>query len=199
MMKRLFDITLATLGLILTAPFLAVGALLIKLDSPGPVLFTQERIGRHLNPFRLYKLRTMIVELPTSDRLLTIGHDKRVTRVGRLLRRSKIDELPQLINVLKGDMSFVGPRPEVRTYVELYRTEFEELLSVRPGLTDLASVRFADEAAVLARAADPERTYIDVILPEKLRLARESIRRSSFCFDLYLIFKTPWSVLRPER
>jgi lipopolysaccharide/colanic/teichoic acid biosynthesis glycosyltransferase len=179
-------------SLILLLPFFAVIAVLIKLDTRGPVIFKQERIGRRFRPFVIYKFRTMAAAPPSSR--IALGDVSRVTRVGRLLRRAKFDELPQLVNILKGDMSLVGPRPEVRQFVELFRDDYAEILEARPGLTDLASIRYANEAALLAAAADPEAEYVARILPDKIRLAREYVRRSSVAFDLALLAKTLWYV-----
>ena len=190
MMKRMFDIVVAAAALVVLFPLLVLSALLIKLDSPGPIFFKQERIGRNFRPFWIYKFRTMAQDAPARGGLVTIGEDARVTRVGRLLRKSKIDEIPQLTNILKGDMALVGPRPEVRYYVELFRRDYEEILKVRPGLTDLASLKYRDEAALLGKAANPEDEYMRHVLPDKIRLAKDYLRRSSFLFDLSLILKT---------
>jgi len=190
MMKRMFDIVVAAAALVVLFPLLVLSALLIKLDSPGPIFFKQERIGRNFRPFWIYKFRTMAQDAPARGGLVTIGEDARVTRVGRLLRKSKIDEIPQLTNILRGDMALVGPRPEVRQYVELFRRDYEEILQVRPGLTDLASLKYRDEAALLGKAANPEDEYMRHVLPDKIRLAKDYLRRSSFLFDLGLILKT---------
>ena len=189
-MKRMFDIVVAAAALVVLFPLLVLSALLIKLDSPGPIFFKQERIGRNFRPFWIYKFRTMAQDAPARGGLVTIGEDARVTRVGRLLRKSKIDEIPQLTNILRGDMALVGPRPEVRYYVELFRRDYEEILKVRPGLTDLASLKYRDEAALLGKAANPEDEYRTRVLPDKIRLAKDYLRRSSFLFDLGLILKT---------
>jgi len=189
-MKRMFDIVVAAAALVVLFPLLVLSALLIKLDSPGPIFFKQERIGRNFRPFWIYKFRTMAQDAPARGGLVTIGEDARVTRVGRLLRKSKIDEIPQLTNILRGDMALVGPRPEVRQYVELFRRDYEEILQVRPGLTDLASLKYRDEAALLGKAANPEDEYRTRVLPDKIRLAKDYLRRSSFLFDLGLILKT---------
>jgi lipopolysaccharide/colanic/teichoic acid biosynthesis glycosyltransferase len=164
--------------------------MLVKMSSPGPVLFRQERIGRRFRPFHIYKFRTMVTDAQAKGGLLTSSGDPRVTRIGAVLRRMKIDELPQLFNVLKGDMSLVGPRPEVRKYVELFQTEYATILSVRPGITDIASVKYRDESDILAKCDNPEQEYIRRILPDKLRLAQEYVRRSSLMYDLALIFQT---------
>ena len=189
-MKRAFDISLAAVALIAAAPVFVLIAILIKLDSRGPIIFKQERVGKGFRPFLIYKFRTMVINAPRLGGPITYGNDSRITGAGRILRRTKLDELPQLVNVLKGDMSFVGPRPEVRQYVELFRPEYEHILQVRPGLTDLASLKYSDEASILGQSEDPEEEYITRLLPDKIRLAREYIRRSSFLFDLRLIFET---------
>ncbi|MGA2618533.1 MAG: sugar transferase [Thermoguttaceae bacterium] len=189
-MKRLLDVTIAGVGLILLCPLLAVVAALVKLTSRGPVFFRQERVGRGFRPFRIYKFRTMRRQAPHGGPQITFGSDPRITPVGRFLRASKLDELPQLINVLRGEMSLVGPRPEVPKYVQMFRPDYEEILQVRPGITDLASIRYRQEAAILGRAADPEQEYVRRVLPEKIRLAKEYIRRSSLRTDLAIIIKT---------
>jgi lipopolysaccharide/colanic/teichoic acid biosynthesis glycosyltransferase len=194
--KRGLDALVASVGLLLLSPVAAIAAILVKLDSPGPAIFRQERIGRRFRPFVLYKFRTMGIEATTHSSPITVGNDARVTRVGRTLRRTKIDELPQLWNVLKGDMSFVGPRPELREFVELFRQEYAEILEARPGITDLASIKYHDEASLLAGAAHPEEEYVRMILPDKIRLARESVRRSSIAFDLTVIAKTLVQIAR---
>jgi lipopolysaccharide/colanic/teichoic acid biosynthesis glycosyltransferase len=190
MMKRVFDVIVATGGLLLLTPSLLLVALLIKFDSPGPVFFTQERMGRRFQPFRIYKFRTMASEAPRLGGMITAGADPRITRIGRYLRWAKVDELPQLLNVLKGDMSVVGPRPEVRQYVELFRSDYEEILQVSPGITDLASVHYRHEAELLGRAENPEDRYVKEILPEKIKLAKEYLRQSSFFFDIVVLLKT---------
>jgi len=194
--KRLFDTTVALVSLALCTPLILAAAMLIKIDSPGPVFFRQRRIGRAFRPFDIYKFRTMRADAEPGGELLTVARDPRITRVGRVLRETKIDELPQLINVLKGDMSLVGPRPEVDRYVDLFRTEYREILSVRPGITDLASLKYRDESALLAQATSPELEYVTCILPDKLRLGREYIERSSLLFDLAVIGRTLAAVVR---
>jgi lipopolysaccharide/colanic/teichoic acid biosynthesis glycosyltransferase len=190
MSKRAFDFFAALLGLVLLSPLLLLVALLIKLDSPGPALFRQERIGKGFRPFRIYKFRTMVHDAPRRGGPITFGADPRITRLGQVLRKTKIDEFPQLINVLRGEMSFVGPRPEVRPYVELFRQDYEEILQFVPGITDLASVQYRDEAELLGQFEDPEAAYVKHILPEKIKLAKEYVRRSSLFFDITLILKT---------
>ncbi len=193
-MKRIFDFLVSAAGLIILAPLLLLVAILIKLDSRGPILFKQQRVGENFRPFLIYKFRTMYADAHTTSPL-TIGADPRITRTGKYLRASKFDELPQLINVLKGEMSLVGPRPELPRYVDLFRSDYEQILSVRPGLTDLASLKYSDEASILGHPADPEREYVSRLLPDKIRLAKEYIERSSFFFDAKLIFKTNIKIL----
>ncbi|MGH7797793.1 MAG: sugar transferase [Candidatus Binatia bacterium] len=195
-MKRLLDIVAASAGLLVLAPLLGAVALLIKLDSPGSVFFKQQRIGKGFRPFWIFKFRTMRQGDQTALPL-TVGGDPRITRIGAFLRRSKIDELPQLLNILKGDMTLVGPRPEVPRYVEAFHRDYEEILTMRPGLTDLASLKYSDESALLGRSSDPEEEYLQRVLPDKIRLGKEYIRRSSLIFDLNLIAKTFRRVIFP--
>lgn len=190
MMKRTFDIAVSFLGLVVLSPLLLLVAVVIKLDSPGPILFRQERIGRGFRPFFIFKFRTMVENPSDRGRLITVGDDPRITSAGRFLRKTKIDELPQLINVFKGEMSLVGPRPEVRQYVELFRKDYEQILRIRPGITDLASLKYHDEAAVLKQLENPEAEYCDRILPDKISLSKEYVQKSSFVFDLGVILKT---------
>jgi len=194
--KRLFDLVMAFLGILLFFPLLLLVALLIELDSPGPIFFRQERLGKGFHPFLIYKFRTMVHDAPRKGGSITVGADPRVTRLGRILRKTKIDELPQLFNILRGEMSFVGLRPEVPQYVELFRRDYEEILNVLPGITDLASLKYRDEAEVLRHAENPEEEYVRHVLPEKIRLAKEYLRRSSLFFDLTLIFKTLLALVR---
>jgi lipopolysaccharide/colanic/teichoic acid biosynthesis glycosyltransferase len=194
--KQVFDIVIAFLGLLCLSPLLLLVALLIKLDSPGPVFFRQERMGRGFHPFHIYKFRTMVHDAPLRGGAITFGADPRITKVGGILRKTKIDELPQLINVLQGQMSFVGPRPEVRRYAELFREDYEDILRVLPGITDLASLKYRHEAEFLGRFENPEEAYVRHLLPEKIKLAREYVRQSSFSFDITIILKTLLSLLR---
>jgi lipopolysaccharide/colanic/teichoic acid biosynthesis glycosyltransferase len=189
-MKRVFDLVVALLGLVLLAPLMVIAALLVKLDSKGPIFFRQERMGKGFRPFFIYKFRTMTHHTSETGRPLTVGDDSRITRVGRLLRKTKIDELPQLFNVLKGEMTFVGPRPEVREFVELFRQDYEEILKIRPGITDLASLKYRDEATFLGKFNNPAEAYVTQILPDKIRLGKDYIQQSSFLFDLRVILKT---------
>ena len=190
--KRAFDVALSSLGLVLLAPLFLLVAAWIKLDSPGPVFFRQERVGRAGAPFRIHKFRTMRQGHATSrEPLITVGDDPRITRAGAWLRDSKLDELPQLIDVLAGHMSLVGPRPEVPRYVALYPEALRaKVLSVRPGITDLASIEYRDESRRLAQAADPEREYVDVVMPTKLRAAARYVDQMSLATDLRVLGAT---------
>lgn len=195
MAKRLFDVLGSAAALLLLAPLLLAVALIVKLDSPGPVFFRQERVGRHGVPFRIHKFRTM--HAGAAGPQLTAVDDTRITRAGRWLRRTRIDELPQFIDVLQGRMSLVGPRPEVPRYVAHYPAALRErALAVRPGITDPASLHFIDEAALLAAAADPEREYIEVILPAKLARAAAYAEQASLATDVVVLWRTLGVLLR---
>lgn len=189
-MKRLFDIVSSGLGLILLSPLFAILAVWIKADSRGPVFYRQIRVGRDNKDFRLYKFRSM---RPDSDKfgLITVGgRDPRVTRSGYYIRKYKLDEFPQLINVFLGDMSLVGPRPEVRKYVDMYTPEQMRVLKVRPGITSLASIRYRNENDILAASEDPDRTYIEQVMPDKLAIDLEYVDRATLWNDIRLIFST---------
>ncbi len=191
MSKRLFDLIFSALGLVALAPLLLLIAIWIKLDSPGPVMFRQERVGRLGRPFFIHKFRTMLPDAPALGPQITIGADPRITRSGHFLRASKLDELPQLWDVLRGSMSLVGPRPEVPRYVALYPAEIKAVvLSVRPGITDLASIEYRDESRLLAEAADPERCYVEQVMPAKLALAARYVQQASILTDIRLILAT---------
>lgn len=190
-MKRLLDIVAAGLGLALLAPVLLAVALWIRLDSPGPVLFRQTRVGRHGAAFQIHKFRTMRADAPAQGLAVTADGDVRITRSGHWLRASKLDELPQLWDVLRGAMSLVGPRPEVPQYVAHYPPALREVvLSVRPGITDPGSLRYRHESALLAASPDPERTYLDEVMPAKLQLAAEYVRTQSVWGDIRIILAT---------
>lgn len=194
-MKRLFDIVASGLGLIVLSPVFAVLAVWIKADSKGPVFYRQTRVGRDNKDFRLFKFRSM---RPDSDKLglITVGgHDPRVTRSGYYIRKYKLDEFPQLINVFKGDMSLVGPRPEVRKYVDLYTPEQLNVLKVRPGITSLASIRYRNENEILAQADDPDQCYIEKIMPEKIAIDMEYVEKANLATDIKLIFNTFWKII----
>jgi lipopolysaccharide/colanic/teichoic acid biosynthesis glycosyltransferase len=195
MLKRLFDIVFSILGLLLFGPLLIVIAVWVKLDSPGPVLFLQKRVGKDETPFLIRKFRTMVVNADKMGKQITVGRDPRITRSGAFLRKYKLDELPQLFNVLVGEMSFVGPRPEVPYYVQFYTLEQKMVLTVRPGITDYASIKYRDENHLLAEATDPEKVYIEQIMQDKLRLNMEYIERASIVEDLRIILLTIWKVV----
>jgi lipopolysaccharide/colanic/teichoic acid biosynthesis glycosyltransferase len=191
MAKRVFDLLGAALALAILAPLLAAIALWIKLDSPGPVLFRQWRVGRHGREFSIHKFRTMVADAPARGPPITVGDDPRITAAGALLRRSKLDELPQLLDVLAGHMSLVGPRPEVPAYVARYPAALrDKVLALRPGITDPVSLELADESALLARAADPEREYIEVLLPRKLRASAAYAEHATLWTDLAVLART---------
>ncbi|MFY9311417.1 MAG: sugar transferase [Bacteroidia bacterium] len=190
-MKRLFDIILSIIGLIILAPFFIIIALLIVLDSRGGVFYRQVRVGLNGKDFYLFKFRSMRTDADKKGLLITVGgRDSRITRMGYFIRKYKVDELPQLINVLFGDMSLVGPRPEVRRYVDMYNEEQKKVLTVKPGITDYASIEYSNENELLGKAADPEKVYIEEIMPAKLRLNLRYIAEQGLATDLKIIFKT---------
>lgn len=196
-MKRMFDLFFSSLGLFLFSPLFLVVSVAIRRDSPGPVFFRQVRVGRYGHPFRIFKFRTMYAGADTRGLEITVGNDPRVTRAGRFLRKLKIDELPQLFNVIKGEMSLVGPRPEVPGYVALYPEEIRrQVLSVRPGITDTASIKYKDESIVLAGAADPEGMYVNVLLPEKLKHYVRYVSERTLWLDFKIILLTLREIFR---
>ena len=188
--KRIFDFLLSLFGIIILSPIFIIVSIAIKLDSKGSILFLQKRVGRHGKEFNIYKFRTMVTDAEKLGKQITVGKDNRITKVGAFLRKFKIDELPQLFNVLKGDMSLVGPRPEVPKYVALYNEEQRKVLDIRPGITDMASLRYKDENDILGKVDNPEEYYINVIMKDKLNLNLEYIEKSNVFFDIYLILKT---------
>ena len=195
MIKRVFDLVFSFFGLLILAPILIIIAVLIKLDSKGPILFIQNRVGKNNVDFKIYKFRTMRIA-SESKGLLTLGNnDSRVTKVGYFLRRYKIDEFPQLINVLKGDMSFVGPRPELRHYVNFYSEGDMRIFQVRPGITGLASLKYRNEVELLKAAKNPEEFFIKTIIPDKLRFNKLYIEKRNFFFDMKLILMTVVKVI----
>jgi lipopolysaccharide/colanic/teichoic acid biosynthesis glycosyltransferase len=197
MSKRIFDWLASTCGLLVLSPVLLALALWIKLDSPGPVFFRQERVGQRGRVFRIHKFRTMVTDAERRGLQITVGADARVTHVGQWLRKNKLDELPQLLDVWLGHMSLVGPRPEVPRYVACYPADLRELvLSVRPGITDRASIEFKDENEILGRAADPHLAYVEKVLPIKLGYYVEYVKTRSFFGDIFLIFKTFAALVR---
>lgn len=196
-MKRTFDIVTAAVGLVLLSPLLCLVALGIKREDGGPVFFRGLRVGRYGRPFRIYKFRSMVVDAERRGAASTAANDPRITRIGAFLRRYKLDELPQLINVLLGDMSLVGPRPEVQKFTDLYTDEEKLLLTLRPGITDWASIWNCDEAAVLAGAADPDQAYLELIRPKKIFLQLKYAREHSLRTDLRILFLTFLALVSP--
>ena len=195
MIKRLFDIFFSIIGLTILLPVLLLIAIIIKIDSKGPIFFRQKRVGKFNKDFKIFKFRTMHIN---ADKLgmLTIGNnDPRVTKVGYFLRKHKLDELPQLINVLIGNMSFVGPRPEVRKYVNYYSEDDLKILDFKPGITDYASIKFRNEVEIIKKADNPERVYIEEIMPEKLKLNKIYINKNNIRIDIKIILKTILAIL----
>ena len=195
-MKRLFDIVASGLGLLFLSPFLILIAIWIKLDSSGPIFYRQVRVGQHNKDFRIFKFRSMRMGADKGSLVTIGGRDPRVTRSGYYIRKFKIDELPQLINVFLGDMSLVGPRPEVRHYVNYWTPEQMHVLDVRPGITDPASIKFRNENELMEKSEDPENYYINVIMQEKIKLYLEYVNNHSFLGDIALIFKTFWTIIK---
>ena len=194
-MKRLFDIVASGLGLVVLSPLFLIIAIWIKLDSKGPVFYRQVRVGRYNKDFRIFKFRSMRVGADKGSLVTIGGRDPRVTRSGCFIRKFKFDELPQLINVFVGDMSLVGPRPEVRHYVDCWTPEQVHVLDVRPGITDPASIKFRNENELMEQAEDPEKFYIEVIMQEKIKLYLDYVEKHDFFYDLGLIFKTFWVIV----
>ncbi|MGH7603736.1 MAG: sugar transferase [Gemmatimonadaceae bacterium] len=188
--KRSFDLATSISGLAVLSPLMLVIAILVKSEDGGSVFFRQERIGRGGRPFRMWKFRTMIPDAPAAGLPLTTAGDTRITRIGSWLREHKLDELPQLLNVIRGEMTLVGPRPEVRKYVDMYTSEQRSVLALDPGITDPASILFADEGALLAEHSDPERFYIERVVPEKIRINLEYADRATCLSDLTVVLET---------
>ncbi len=188
--KRTFDIVATSLGGILVLPIILFIMVCIKLGSRGPMFYCQKRVGRNFKEFNIYKFRSMVIDAEKNGPMVTSCDDPRITKVGRFLRKTKLDELPQFINILKGDMSLVGPRPEVMKFVEVKKKEYEEILTVRPGLTDNAGLAFLDEETIMQQYPDKEKAYVDIILPEKIKLYQLYINNISFFGDIKLLLKT---------
>lgn len=189
-MKRIFDVLFSVVGLIILSPFFIIIGLLIALDSPGGVFYRQKRVGKSNVDFYLFKFRSMRTDADKKGLLTVGGRDSRITRMGYFIRKYKVDELPQLLNVLIGDMSLVGPRPEVRRYVDMYNEQQKMVLSVKPGITDYASIEYSNENELLGKASDPEKVYIEEIMPIKLNLNLKYIAEQGLITDLKIIFKT---------
>lgn len=195
-MKRIFDIVASGFGLLVMSPVFLILAIWIKLDSKGPVFYRQVRVGRKNRDFRIFKFRSMRVGADKMGLITVGGHDPRVTRSGYFIRKYKLDEFPQLINVFIGDMSLVGPRPEVRKYVDLYTSEQMQVLDVRPGVTSLAYIRYRNENELLEKVEDSDQYYINVVMQDKLAIDLEYIRNVSFGYDIRLVFQTFWEIIR---
>lgn len=194
--KRLLDIIVSLISIILLLPIFVVIAILIKLDTKGPIFYIQQRVGRDFKKFGLYKFRTMVVNADKIGPLVTKDRDPRITRVGYYLRKWKLDELPQFFNVLKGDMSLVGPRPEVERYIDLFRDEYKVILSIKPGITDYATIHFRDEEDIIAQFEDVEKGYTEIVLPKKIELYKKYIEEISLMTDIKILFLTFLKVLR---
>ena len=198
MTKRAFDILFSLFGIVALSPVMLACGLAVLVSSRGPIFFRQERMGMNFRPFGILKFRSMVVDAPKMGEQVTVSGDSRVTSVGRLIRKAKLDELPQLFNVLLGDMSFVGPRPEVPEYVNQFRSEYESLLRVRPGITGIASITYRNEEAILAASSDPKHAYVTEVLPEKIRLGQLYVDRHSLTLDVRLIIMTLFKIFGRE-
>lgn len=196
MLKRIFDIFFSCIGLVILLPFFIIIGLLLVIDSPGGVFYKQARVGKNNIDFYLFKFRSMRTGADKKGLLTVGGRDSRITRMGYFIRKYKIDELPQLLNVFLGDMSLVGPRPEVRKYVDLYNEKQKQVLSVKPGITDYASIEYSNENELLGKAENPEQVYIDEIMPAKLKLNLKYIDEQGISTDLKIIFKTIGKIIK---
>lgn len=188
--KRLFDILASLFGILVMAIPMIIISIAIKLDSKGPVFFKQKRVKKNNKDFTILKFRTMVVDAPKLGMEITVGDDPRITKVGKFLRKTKLDEFPQLFNVLIGDMSFVGPRPEVRKYVDMYSDSDKDILKIRPGITDLASIKYRDESEILDKSDNPEKTYVEEIMPNKIELNKQYIENINLLNDIKIILQT---------
>jgi lipopolysaccharide/colanic/teichoic acid biosynthesis glycosyltransferase len=195
LIKRLFDLTFASIGLLFVSPIFLTLAMMIKLEDGGPIFYRGVRVGRYGRPFRIFKLRTMVINAEEVGGPSTADDDPRITRIGKFIRKYKLDEVPQLINVIKGEMSLVGPRPEVQHYVDMFTDEEKAIFTVRPGITDWASLWNPDEGRILSGSPDPERTYMEKIRPTKLKLQLKYVRERSFLIDLIIILRTVATVI----
>ncbi|MDP4085838.1 MAG: sugar transferase [Bacillota bacterium] len=194
--KRLFDILMSLIGVIILSPVFLVISLMIKFDSKGPVFFKQVRVGKGERNFKILKFRTMVTDAEKRGAQITVGRDSRITRVGHFLRKSKLDEIPQLLNVLKGDMSLVGPRPEVPKYTKYYDSNQKRIFEIRPGITDFASIKYRDENEILAQSKNPEETYIEEIMVDKLNLNLQYLSERSLITDIKIIFMTLLKIVK---
>lgn len=194
--KRTFDLLVSFFSIILLSPFFIIVSLLIKMDSNGPVIFKQVRVGKNEKPFEIYKFRTMVVDAEKLGKQITVGNDNRITKIGGFLRKFKLDELPQLFNVFKGDMSFVGPRPEVPKYTNLYTEEQKKVFKVRPGITDYASIKYRNENEILGKSKNPEKTYIEKVMKDKLTINLTYLQKRSVIEDFKIILLTLVKILK---
>ena len=193
--KRIFDVFFSIVGIVICIPFFIIISIIIKVSSKGPVLFKQTRVGKNHKNFKILKFRTMITDAQKKGLSITVGEDARITSAGRFLRKTRLDELPQLLNILIGDMSFVGPRPEVPEYVEFYNEEQRKILNIRPGLTDYASICFKNESEILANSHDPQKEYIENIMPLKIKYNMKYINKINVVHDVKIISLTFWAVM----
>jgi lipopolysaccharide/colanic/teichoic acid biosynthesis glycosyltransferase len=193
--KRIFDVATSIIGLIVLLPFFIIIAILIKLNDKGPIFYKQKRIGQNFKPFELLKFRTMIVNADKIGPAVTKDGDPRITKIGKFLRKAKLDELPQLWNVIRGDMSIVGPRPQVEKYLQYCKDDYKEILKVKPGITDYATIKFRNEEEILSKYNDTESAYIKYVLPEKIKLYKTYIKEIGFFTDLKIIFWTLWRIV----
>jgi lipopolysaccharide/colanic/teichoic acid biosynthesis glycosyltransferase len=193
--KRIFDFIASLIGLILLSPFLVIIGVLVKISDKGPVFYRSKRVGQNFKPFYLLKFRTMVVNAEELGPSITKGGDQRITKIGKFLRKYKLDELPQLWNVVKGELSLVGPRPEVEKYISFYKDDYKEILKIRPGITDYAAIKFRNEEEILSQFEDVERAYIEQVLPEKIKLYKIYLKKVGFLTDLEIIFKTLWKIV----
>jgi lipopolysaccharide/colanic/teichoic acid biosynthesis glycosyltransferase len=193
--KRIFDVVASIIGLIVLLPVFIVIAILIKLNDKGPIFYKQKRIGQNFKPFELLKFRTMVVNADKIGPAVTKDGDQRITKIGKFLRKTKLDELPQIWNVIRGDMSIVGPRPEVEKYIQYYKDDYKEILKFKPGITDYATIKYRSEEEILSKYNDTESAYIKYVLPEKIKLYKTYIKKISFLTDLKIIFWTLWRIV----
>lgn len=194
--KRIFDLLLSLPSLVVLFPVFLASAILIKLETPGPMIFSQERIGKGKRVFKLYKFRTMVKDASRMGPPVTRANDGRITNVGKLLRKFKVDEMLQIINVIKGDMSVIGPRPEIKKYVDMFQEDYEQVLRIKPGMTDYALIAFRNEEEILSRFHDVEEGYVKEVLPEKIKLYKKYMAEMSLVTDIRIFFGTIWEILR---
>lgn len=197
MIRRAFDIIICSLALLILSPFFLIISIAIKINDGGPIIFAQRRVGRNFTTFNLYKFRTMVQDAEKLGPSVTTLKDNRITKVGKILRRTKLDELPQLINILKGDMSIVGPRPEIPKYVNMFKEDYKYILTVKPGLTDYATLEFRDEEKILSLYKNPEEAYLKIILPKKLELSKKYVMEKGLLTDSIIILRTIKRIIFP--